>query len=356
MTDVLSQDEIDSLLTAISDGDAGSEEAAAAGGGGGGGEVDFSERTVDRKVKIYDFKRPDKFSKDHLRTLTNMHEQFARLATTSLSAQLRTLVHLHVASVDQLTYEEFIRSIPSPTTMGIIAMDPLPGQAVLEIDPTITFTIVDRIFGGRGEVMKMNRELTEIEKQVIDTIMVKMLANLREAWSTVLDLRPRIVNIELNPNFTSVVAPSEMVVLVTLETKVSDVEGMVNFCIPYITIEPIVTKLSAQYWYASVKKGYSRENFNVIKERLGSIAVDVIAQLGSVEISVKDVIDLQVGDTIKLYDSKISDDLILKVGNKDKFYCRPGVLGKRMAVQIKEQIGEIKEDIFDEVVEGGEDE
>jgi flagellar motor switch protein FliM len=349
MTDVLSQDEIDALLTAISDGDGGEVEEV-------GGKAEFRERSPERKVKIYDFKRPDKFSKDHLRTLTNMHEQFARLATTALSAQLRTLVHLHVASVDQLTYEEFVRSIPSPTTMGIIAMDPLKGQAVLEIDPTITFTIVDRIFGGRGEVMKMNRELTEIENQVMDTIMVKMLANLREAWATVIDLRPRIVNIELNPNFTSVVAPSEMVVLVTLETKVSDVEGMVNFCIPYIVLEPIISKLSAQYWYASVKRGYSRENFNTIKERLGSIAVDVIAQLGSVDISIKDIINLQVGDTIKLYNSKITDDLILKVGNRSKYYCRPGVVGKRMAVQIKQQIEEVKEDIFDEVMEGEENE
>lgn len=352
MTDVLSQDEIDALLTAISDGDQGSEEVGTGTSKGG----DMVQRGPEKKVKIYDFKRPDKFSKDHLRTLTNMHEQFARFATTALSAQLRTLVHLHVASVDQLTYEEFVRSIPSPTTMGIIAMDPLKGQAVLEIDPSITFTIVDRIFGGRGEVMKMNRELTEIELQVMETIMVKMLTNLREAWNTVIDLRPRIVTIELNPNFTSVVAPSEMVVLVTLETKVSDVEGMVNFCIPYITIEPIISKLSAQYWYASVKRGYSREMFNMIKERLGSIAVDVIAQLGSVEISVKDVINLEVGDTIKLYNSKITDDLVLKVGNREKFYCRPGVIGKRMAVQIKKQIEEVKEDIFDEVAEGGEDE
>lgn len=353
MTDVLSQDEIDALLTAISDEDEGVDEGDS---GGGGKSSDYRDKAHDRKVKIYDFKRPDKFSKDHLRTLTNMHEQFARYATTSLSAQLRTLVHLHVASVDQLTYEEFVRSIPSPTTMGIIAMDPLKGQAVLEIDPSITFTIVDRIFGGRGEVMKMNRELTEIENQVMDTIMVKMLANLREAWATVIDLRPRIVNIELNPNFTSVVAPTEMVVLVTLETKVSDVEGMVNLCLPYLTIEPIVNKLSAQYWYANVKRGYSRENFNMIKERLSTILIDVIAQLGSVEVSVKDVIDLQVGDTIKLHNSKITDDLLLKIGNKEKFFCRPGVMGKRMAVQIKKQIEEVKEDIFDEVAEGGEDE
>lgn len=350
MTDVLSQDEIDALLTAISDGDTTAEEV-------GQSEIKDKAQEQNRKLKIYDFKRPDKFAKDHLRTLTNMHEQFARLAMTGLSAQLRTLVHLHVASVDQLTYEEFIRSIPTPTTMGIVAMEPLKGQAVLEIDPSISFTIIDKIFGGRGEVTKMERrELTDIENQVMDTIMAKMLANLREAWANVIDLRPRIINIELNPTFTSVVAPSQMVVLVTLEAKIADIEGMINFCIPYIILEPIISKLSAQYWYSNMKRGYSRENFNIIKDRLGSIAVDIIAQLGSVDITVKDVIDLEIGDTIKLSNAKVADDLILKVGNKGKFYCRPGVIGKRMAVQIKRQIEEIRDDIFDDVVEGGEDE
>jgi flagellar motor switch protein FliM len=241
MTEVLSQDEIDQLLTAISAGDVEAEEAP--------------KPAEQRKIKIYDFKRPDKFSKEQIRTVSIMHETFARLTTTSLSAQLRSLVQVHVASVDQLTYEEFIRSIPNPTTLAVINMDPLKGSAILEIDPAITFSIIDRLFGGKGESAKVTRDLTDIEQSVMEGIIVRVLGNMREAWSQVIDLRPRLGQIETNPQFAQIVPPTEMVVLVTLETKVGDVEGMMNFCIPYLTIEPIISKLSAQYWYSSVRRG-----------------------------------------------------------------------------------------------------
>ncbi len=340
--DVLSQDEIDALLTAISTGEDSSD-------------VVRDYAAEQRKVKIYDFKRPDKFSKDQIRTLQMMHETFARLTTTSLSAQLRTLVHVHVASVDQLTYEEFIRSIPSPTTLAVINMDPLKGSSVLEIDPSITFTIIDRLFGGSGEATKMSRELTDIELSVIEGIIVRILGNLRESWSNVIDLRPRLGNIETNPQFAQIVPPNDMVVLITLETKVGEVEGMTNFCIPYITIEPIISKLSAQYWYSSIRKGATRENFNILKERLEGIQVDVIAELGFTDVTMREVIDLNLGDIIKLHNAKVSNDLILKVGNEKKFFCRPGVVGKRLAVQIKTQIEQIKDDFFDEIEEGGDE-
>ena len=205
MTEVLSQDEIDQLLTAISSGDSDTD--------------DFKPVSDTRKIKIYDFKRPDKFSKEQLRTVSNMHETFARLTTTSLSAQLRSLVHVHVASVDQLTYEEFIRSIPTPTTLAVVNMDPLKGNAILEIDPAITFCIIDRLFGGRGITgSNKNRDLTDIEQSVMEGIIVRILANMREAWTQVIDLRPRLGQIETNPQFAQIVPPSEMVVLITLET------------------------------------------------------------------------------------------------------------------------------------------
>lgn len=201
MTEILSQDEIDALLSAISSGEV--------------SESDYASVSEQKKVKIYDFKRPDKFSKDQIRTLQMMHETFARLATTGLSAQLRALVSVHVASVDQLTYEEFIRSIPNPTTLAVINMDPLRGSAILEIDPSISFTIIDRLFGGKGEQAKISRELSEIEMSVMEGIIVRILGNMRESWSTVIDLRPRLGNIETNPQFAQVVPPNDMVVLIT---------------------------------------------------------------------------------------------------------------------------------------------
>jgi flagellar motor switch protein FliM len=341
MTEVLSQGEIDQLLTAISSGDVETEET--------------QQATDQRKIKIYDFKRPDKFSKEQIRTISIMHETFARLTTTSLSAQLRSLVHVHVASVDQLTYEEFIRSIPNPTTLGIINMDPLKSSAILEIDPAVTFSIIDRLFGGQGEGSKVSRDLTEIESSVMEGIIVRILGNMREAWSQVIDLRPRLGTIETNPQFAQIVPPTEMVVLVTLETKVGEVEGMMNFCIPYLTIEPIISKLSAQYMYSSVRKGTTTENLNILRERLAKVAVALLAEIGTMDLTVRDVLNLRAGDVIRLQNTRVGDPLVLKIGNREKFLCRPGTVGNKYAVQITKKLEEIEQADFEELTAEGEE-
>jgi len=341
MTEVLSQDEIDQLLTAISSGDIETEE--------------IHQPADQRKIKIYDFKRPDKFSKEQIRTVSIMHETFARLTTTALSAQLRSLAQVHVASVDQLTYEEFIRSIPNPTTLAVINMDPLKGSAILEIDPAITFSIIDRLFGGQGEGAKVTRELTDIEQSVMEGIIVRILGNMREAWSQVIDLRPRLGQIETNPQFAQIVPPTEMVVLVTLETKVGDVEGMMNFCIPYLTIEPIISKLSAQYMYSSIRRGATTENLNIIRERLSTIEVTVVAEIGQMDLTVRDVLSLRAGDVIRFPNVRVNDPMVLKVGNRPKFQCKPGQVGNKMAVQIIKKLEDIEQEDFEELVVEGEE-
>ncbi|MDR1179643.1 MAG: flagellar motor switch protein FliM [Spirochaetales bacterium] len=342
MTEVLSQDEIDQLLTAISSGDVDTTE-------------EVHQATDQRKIKIYDFKRPDKFSKEQIRTVSIMHETFARLTTTSLSAQLRSLVQVHVASVDQLTYEEFIRSIPNPTTLAVVNMDPLKGSSVLEIDPAVTFSIIDRLFGGKGESVKVQRELTDIESSVMEGIVVRILGNMREAWSQVIDLRPRLGQIETNPQFAQIVPPTEMVVLVTLETKVGDVEGMMNLCIPYLTIEPIISKLSAQYWYSSVRRGATTENLNILRERLAAVDVSVFAEIGSMDLTVREVLALAVGDVIRLPNVRSGDPMTLNVGSRPKFLCRPGVVGKKLAVQIIRKLEDIEEEEFEELASEGDE-
>lgn len=342
MNEVLSQDEIDQLLTAISSGESDT--------------VDLKAVSDTRKVKIYDFKRPDKFSKEQIRTVSIMHETFARLTTTSLSAQLRNLVHVHVASVDQLTYEEFIRSIPTPTTLAVINMDPLKGNAVLEIDPAITFSMIDRLFGGEGSTTgNKNRDLTDIEQSVMEGIIVRILANLREAWTQVIDLRPRLGQIETNPQFAQIVPPTEMVVLVTLETKVGGEEGMMNFCLPYLTIEPIISKLSSQFWFSSVRRSSTTQYLETLKEKLSSVDMDVVAEVGSIRLPIRDVISLRVGDVVRLYNVKVTDPLTLNIGSKPKFYCQPGIVGRKIAVQITGKISENEEEKLDELSTEGEE-
>jgi flagellar motor switch protein FliM len=341
MTEVLSQDEIDQLLSAISSGEVEAPETQA--------------MPAQRNIKIYDFKRPDKFSKDQIRTVSIMHETFARLTTTSLSAQLRSLVHVHVASVDQLTYEEFIRSIPNPTTLAVINMDPLKGSAILEIDPSVTFSIIDRLFGGQGEETKLSRDLTDIEQSVMEGIIVRILGNMREAWSTVIDLRPRLGQIETNPQFAQIVPPTEMVVLVTLETKVGDVDGLMNFCIPYLTIEPIISKLSAQYWYSSVRRGTTTENLNILRERLETVSINIVAEIGSMMLKVKDVLALKKGDIIRLPNVRVNDPMALKVGDRKKYLCRPGIISNKMAIQVIKKLEDTKPEEYAELKVEGEE-
>jgi flagellar motor switch protein FliM len=341
MTEVLSQDEIDQLLTAISAGDTETE--------------DFRPVNDTRKIKIYDFKRPDKFSKEQIRTVSIMHETFARLTTTALSAQLRSMAHVHVASVDQLTYEEFIRSIPTPTTLAVINMDPLKGNAILEIDPSVTFSIIDRLFGGTGKGTKVQRDLTDIEQSVMEGIIVRILANMREAWTQLIDLRPRLGQIETNPQFAQIVPPSEMVVLVTLETKVGEEEGMMNFCIPYITIEPIISKLSSQFWFSSVRRSSTTQYMGVLKEKLSSVEMDVVAEIGTINLPVRDVLALRVGDVVRLSNVRVGDPFTLSVGSKKKFLCQAGVIGKKVAVQVLKKLADINQEEFEELSIEGDD-
>jgi flagellar motor switch protein FliM len=227
---------------------------------------------INRKVKTYNFRRPDKFAKDQIRTMQMMHETFSRLTTTSLSALLKALVSVHVKAVDQLTYEEFVRSIPNPTTIGIIDMNPIKAPAVLELDPSISFAMLDVISGGKGETDHIIRQHSEIELKILERIFVTMCGNIAKSWSNVLPLKPGLIKFETNPQFAQVVPPNDMIILVCMEIRVQGTYGMLNFCIPYITIHPILHKLTAKYWYSPIgnRKGLSPEmdinNLNVNSE------------------------------------------------------------------------------------------
>jgi flagellar motor switch protein FliM len=166
----------------------------------------------------------------------------------------------------------------------------------------------------------------------------------------VIDLRPRLGQIETNPQFAQIVPPNEMVVLVTLETKVGDVEGMMNFCIPYLTIEPIIPKLSAQYVYSSMRRGTTTENLSLLRERLAGIEITIVAEVGSINMPMRDVLALRAGDIIRLQSMRVSDPMALKIGDRKKFYCRPGVVGNKIAVQVLKKLEDIEQAEFEELV------
>ncbi len=248
MTEILKGEEIDALLGAISKGEIKTEE----------GNPPPKENPV---LKVYDFRRPDKFSRDQIRTLQMMHQTFARLMTTKLSARMRSAAAVNVVSVDTLTYEEFLRSIPNPSVLGVIDMDPLPGASVLEIDPLLAYTLIDRMAGGNGEGLPpLTRELTDIEMILMEEVMADAVSFLNVSWENVIPLISRLGNIETNPNFAQIVPPNDMVLLVTMECSLGSSQGMMNLALPYITIESIVPRLSARFWFTSpdtAEGGYS---------------------------------------------------------------------------------------------------
>jgi flagellar motor switch protein FliM len=259
-SEVLSPDEIEKLLEAIKAGDTEPE--------------DFRPALESRKIKIYDFMRPDKFSKEQIRTVAIIHEKFSRLVTSFLSSYLKTDCYVHVASVDQLTYEEFIRCIPTPTCIAILNMDPLNGMSCLEIDPAITFSMINLLVGGGKENdLRCQHELTRLESLLMEEIIIRFLGSLRESWTDVIDLRPKLSQIDTNPQFIQMVHPTEMTALVIFEVKINDTEGMMNFCIPYSTIESIIGKFSAQFWYKTYEK------WTDVKPNIDDISLNLRARL-----------------------------------------------------------------------------
>lgn len=317
--DILSQNEIDALLSALSTGEMSAE------------DIKVEEET--KKVKRYDFRRALRFSKDQIRSLLRIHENFARLLTTYFSAQLRTYVHIEVASVDQIPFEEFIRSIPKMTLINIFEVAPLEGNILMEVNPNIAYSMLDRLMGGTGASPSKVDELTEIEMKIMKNLFEQSFDNLREAWSGIIDVDPYLLDLEVNPQFLQMISPNETVVVISLNIIIGESSGMINICIPHVVLEPIVPNLSVRYWMQTNKKEPTLEQSVALKKSLNKAPLDIIAELGNGQMTVEELLYLEIGDVFSL-NRKIDDPLIVKVGDLPKFIAQPGHLKNKMAVQI----------------------
>lgn len=319
MGDILSQNEIDDLLKALST-----------------GEIDAQEIQTtkqEKKVRTHDFRRASKFAKDHIKTLNIIYDNYARLVTNFLTGYLRTLVQVDVVTVEALPYSDFSNSVSNPVILSIIDFAPLSGSIILEMEPHVAFALVDRILGGKGSPMERIREFTEIELAIIERIIIQILNLMREPWENVLSIRPRLDKIETNAQFAQIVAQNETVALITLSARVGDVDGMINICIPHMVVEPIVSKLSTKFWFSNVEKEATPEMKESIENRVENTLVPVRAVLGKTTISVSDFIELQPGDVLPL-DTGVNDDMEILVGNLLKFYATPGVKKNKVAIKI----------------------
>lgn len=321
--DVLSQSEIDALLSALSTGEMDADE--------------LKKETEEKKVKVYDFKRALRFSKDQIRSLTRIHENFARLLTTFFSAQLRTFIQISVASVDQIPYEEFIRSIPKMTILNVFEVPPLDGRIVMEVNPNIAYAMMDRMLGGKGQSVNKIENLTEIETKIMSNVFERSAENLREAWMNIVEIDPILTDFEVNPQFLQMVSPNETVIVISLNTTIGETTGMINICIPHVVLEPIIPKLSVHYWMQSEKKKREPQEIEILEKRVKRADLEIAVELGKSEITIHDFLLLDVGDVIEL-DQSIEEPLIIKIGNVPKFLGQPGKLNKKLAVQVLEKL------------------
>ena len=324
MGEVLSQNEIDSLLQALSSGEL---------------DVEEIKDNGEKQAKNYDFARPAKFSKAHLRTLEIIFEHYGRLLSTTMPAYLRKTVQVEIMNSEAVTYSEFSNALSNPVILSIVNFEPLNGTIIMELATNLGYAMVDRMLGGPGEPLERAREFSEIELLIIERIMAIIIELLREPWENVIDIRPRLERIETNSQFAQIISPSEMIAIVTVNIKIGEVEGLMNICLPYITLEDVMDKLNTKYWYSNITSKKEITYKDQIEHLIDTAPMPVKAVLGNSIISVDDFVNLQVGDIIRL-DSKVDDELSVFVGNIEKFKALPGENGENYAVQITEILRE----------------
>jgi len=335
LADILSQEEIDALLDVVED--EGEETFDSDGGeddGGSGSGVDdsFSQR----QITLYDFKRPNRVSKEQLRAFRGIHDKLARSLSSQISAIMRSIVEIQLHSVDQMTYGEFLMSLPNPTSFNVFSMKPLEGNMVLEINPSIAFPMLDRLLGGKGEPFETSREFSDIELSLFETILRVMMGTLKESWGPVSEIYPSVESKESSPNVVQIVAQNEIVVMVVMEIIIGHSSGMMNLCYPVIALEPLLPKLASRDLMlneTSSKKSRNKE----LKVLLGGANVTVESYLGETELSLKEVLDLSAGEIIRL-NSSADDTVTVSVDGKNRFKGHIGLRRFRKSVRVSQMM------------------
>ena len=318
MGDILSQEEIDNLLNSINSGDV---------------DVEEMKNADTRQIKNYDFKRPAKFSKEHLRTLELIFEHYGRLLSTNFPVYLRKNVQVNVVSSETVTFNEFTNALSNPVILGIVNFQPLSGNILLDLTSTVGYAFIDRMLGGQGEPLDKMRDFSEIEMGILDKILAVSTQLLREPWKNVIEIEPVLDRIETNTQFAQIIAPNEMIAIVTLNIKMGETEGFMNVCIPYMTIEPIIDNLNTKFWFTNMSAGDDADHRLELESLLRKVDVPVKAVLGKSQIALIDFLGLQVGDIIRL-ERRVDNELDVYVGMYKKFSAVPGTDHDRYAVRV----------------------
>ncbi|EAI3912575.1 flagellar motor switch protein FliM [Campylobacter lari] len=342
MAEILSQEEIDALLEVVDDD---SDDSAAS--------SKLEELEDKRDIVVYDFKCPNRVSKEQLRSIKGIHDKLARNLASQISSMMRSIVEIKLHSVDQMTYGEFLMSLPSPTSFNVFSIKPLDGNCVLEINPSIAFPMIDRLLGGQGDSFDTLRELTEIELNLLDSILRIIMQRLKESWMNVTEIYPSVEAKESSPNVVQIVSQNEIVIMVVMEIIIGNSSGMVNICYPVVHLESILSRLANRdimMGETSAKKSRNKE----LKTLIGRAEVIYEAMLGKTFINVNEFLDLKQGDILKL-DRSADDKAIVAIDKKEVFLAQVGLHRFRKSIKILELIKTDKDEIK-EMLEKYEDE
>lgn len=330
MADILSQEEIDALLEVVDD-------------EGGATEIETEDIGHQKQVTLYDFKRPNRVSKEQLRAFKSIHDKMARSLSSQVSAVMRSIVEIQLHSVDQMTYGEFLMSLPSPTSFNIFSMKPLEGAAILEINPSIAFPMIDRLLGGKGDPYENSREFSDIELNLLDTLLRQIMQNLKEAWSSVTEIFPSVDAKESSPNVVQIVAQNEIVIMVVMEIIIGHSSGMMSICYPVISLESVLSRLASRDLMlsdTSSKKSRNKE----LQALVAGTNVIVSGYLGGATLTLKEMLDLQVGNIVRL-DRVADDTIIVSIDGREKYVASVGLQRYRKTLQIKEVITTEKDQV-----------
>ena len=329
MGDVLEQSEVDALLAAVDTGAVLATPAASR-----APEVFSSRGRSSHEVQSYDFKRPERVSKDQMRALEALHEGFGRNFGAAISGYLRTIIEVSVAHIEQLTYSEFIHSLPNPTCFNLLKAEQLDGQLCLEISPLIIYPIIDRLLGGsNAELFIPQRPLTQIEQRLVQRITDRATHFLSEAWSNLTPVTFTVQDFESNPQLVQIVPPNETVVVIGFELRMGNRAGTMSLCIPYNVIEPVMTQLSAQSWFTYQRRAGTDDALQKVSRVLNSAAVELRAVLARTQIAMSDLLTLQPGDLITT-DRGIDREIIIQIEGRNKFHASLGQIRGKKALQL----------------------
>lgn len=323
MAKILSQNEIDELLNNVAT---------------KGGTTELLKGSATKadllsKVVTYDFRHPNRLSKDQMRTLESLHSNFAGHFRSALSGITRSVVEVDLLSVDQITYSEFIMSLASPSCTYVFTLLPLDGVGILDFNPSVVFAFVDRMFGGVGKTLDTERELTGIEKSIMVKIVSRGFKELEKAWEHILSIQIKQSAFESSPQFVQIVPPGETVIVISMQIKMMSSSGIMTICYPYLTFESVVEKLSVQNWIDKNKKMMDKDDRVMNVKRLIPVETNVKAIIGKTTLTIRELIDIKVGDVIKI-DQRTYQDIDVYVGNKLKFQAKPGLSGHQLAIKI----------------------